>query len=85
MANSSLNRKSYYNAAKHKQDKLDNLGYNYTGKILKSTTSPVLWGNPMQEPIFNEFEKLLNYLIESTKSIKKTFSIAHDKNTTNIN
>lgn len=82
---SSKMRKSYYYGAIHRQDKYDNLGYNYENKILRKTTSPILWGNPMQLPLLNEIERLIEFLIYETKSIKKTFSIAHDKNSTNIN
>ena len=78
-------RPSYLNQAKHFNDIYLNLGYNYTGKILGKMTSPELWGNPIQAPLFNKIEGLVNFLIEQVKYIKKTMSIAHSKETLNIN
>jgi len=78
-------RSSYYSQAKHMNDVIKNLGYDYRGKLLKKGTSPELWANPLQEPLFATIEGMLNNLIENAKTIKKWFSIAHDKNTTLIN
>lgn len=77
-------RESYMNSAKHINDNFINLGYDYRGKILKKMTSPELWANPMQAPHFGQLEAMVNFLIEQVKYIKKTFSIAHDKNSLNI-
>ena len=78
-------RPSYLNQAKHMNDVFLNLGYNYKGKILKSGTSPELWANPLQIPMFGTLEAMIIFLIDQAKYVKKWFSIAHDKNTTNIN
>jgi hypothetical protein len=78
-------RLSYLDQAKHINDVFLNLGYNYKGKILKSGTSPELWANPLQIPMYSTIEGMITFLIENTKTIKKWFSIAHDKNTTLIN
>jgi hypothetical protein len=77
-------RPSYLYQAKHHNDVYLNLGFKYKGKVLKKGTSPELWANPLQIPLLNTFEGLLNFLIEQAKYVKKWFSIAHDKNTTNI-
>ncbi len=78
-------RPSYYNQAKHFSDAYVNLGYDYTGKILQQMTSPELWANPIQKPLFFKIEGIINFLIEQVKYVKKTMSIAHDKETLNIN
>jgi len=78
-------RESYLNYAKHINDSYLNLGFDYRGKILQKMTSPELWANPMQKPLFAQIEAMVNFLIEQVKYIKKTFSIAHDKNSININ
>lgn len=78
-------RPSYMNQAKHSNDVLLNMGYKYRGNILKNGTSPELWANPQQAGMYGKIEGMLVYLIESTKMIKKWFSIAHDKNTSSIN
>ena len=78
-------RASYLSQAKHMNDNYINLGYDYTGKLLKNTTSPELWANPQQVSLYSHIEGILTYLLENTKMIKKWFSIAHDKNTTRVN
>jgi hypothetical protein len=78
-------RSSYYYQSKHFNDVFLNLGYNYKGQLLKKGTSPVLWSNPLQTPMYSTIEGMLNFLIEHTKIVKKWFSIAHHKNTMNIN
>ena len=78
-------RVSYLHTAKHLHDTFLNLGYNYKGKILKNGTSPELWANPLQAPMYSTLEGMLTYILENAKNVKKWFSIAHDKNTTNIN
>ena len=77
-------RPSYFNHARHAQDKFKNLGYDYTGKILKKTTSPELYSNPLQQSFFERIEGMINFMIEQVKYIKKTFSIAHEKESINI-
>ncbi|HPI81664.1 MAG TPA: hypothetical protein PK122_00325 [Candidatus Paceibacterota bacterium] len=78
-------RPGYYNQAKHLSDEYKNLGYDYRGKILKKMTSPELWSNPIQYPFFSRIEAMINFLIEQVKYIKKTFSIAHSKDSINLN
>lgn len=77
-------RVSYLHGAKHKNDELKNLGYDYRGQILNKTTSPELWANPLQITIYGQLEALITFIVEQVKMIKKTFSIAHDKDTLNI-
>ena len=78
-------RPGYYNQVKHSNDQYKNLGYDYRGKVLKKMTSPELWANPVQIPFFIKIEGMINFLIEQVKYIKKTFSIAHDKNDIHLN
>jgi len=75
-------RPSYLSEAKHINDRYINLGYDYLGNILKNGSSPELWANPQQNPLYGRLEGMITYALESTKMIKKWFSIAHDKNTT---
>jgi len=78
-------RASYMHQAKHLNDNFKNLGYDYIGNMLKNGTSPELWANPQQINMYGKLEGLITYVLESSKMIKKWFSIAHDKNTTMIN
>lgn len=77
-------RISYLHGAKHKNDKYKNLGYDYKGNILKNTTSSEIWANPLQTPLYGQLESLLTFIVEQVKMIKKTFSIAHDKDSLKI-
>jgi len=78
-------RPSYTDGAKHGNDVYLNLGYSYSGNVLLNGTSDELWANPQQISSLKRLEGMIVFLIETTKDIKKHFSIAHDKNTTNIN
>ena len=78
-------RLPYLYQAKHHSDEFKNLGYNYAGKILKKTTSPELWGNPLNTAMFGQVESLMTYILETTKMIKKWFSICHEKEDIKIN
>lgn len=78
-------RPSYLYPAKHFNDVYLNLGFNYRGQLLKRGTSPELWANQLQVPMYSTIEGMLNFLIEHTKIVKKWYSIAHDKNSMNIN
>jgi len=78
-------RPSYLTQAKHLNDNFTNLGYDYSGKLLKNGTSPELWANPQQITLYARLEGLITYVLESSKMIKKWYSIAHSKNTTLIN
>ena len=78
-------RPGYFDQVKHLNDQYKNLGYDYHGKILKKMTSPELWANSMQIPFYGKMEGMINFIIEQVKYIKKTMSIAHEKNSININ
>lgn len=78
-------RSSYLSQAKHSNDYFTNLGYDYRGNLLKNTTSPELWANPVQTPMYGRLEGLIVFILEQVKIIKKTFSIAHSKDNLNIN
>lgn len=77
-------RPGYFDQAKHINDQYKNLGYDYRGKIMKAMTSPEMWANSVQIPFYAKMEGIVNFLIDQVKMIKKTFSIAHNKNSTNI-
>jgi hypothetical protein len=77
-------RPGYFDQVTHINDQYKNLGYNYRGKIMKKMTSQQLWANPIQIPFYAKIEGKIVFLIEQVKFIKKTFSIAHSKNSINI-
>lgn len=77
-------RTPYTNIARHINDVYLNQGYKYSGNVMRNGTSPELWANPQQAGMLNRIEGIIVFLIEQAKMIKKQFSIAHDKDTTNI-
>ena len=78
-------RSSYLSQAKHLNDVILNMGYDYHGNILKNGTSQELWANPLQHGMYAKLEGMLTYVLEYAKNIKKWVSIAHSKNSLNLN
>ncbi|NJO87877.1 MAG: hypothetical protein HC831_02140 [Chloroflexia bacterium] len=77
-------RAPYYDQIRSINDRFKHLGYNYRGQLYRKTTSPELWGNPLQLPFIGRLEGMMTMILESVKYIKKTFSIAHEKETLNL-
>lgn len=69
----------------HLFDDYKNLGYNYKQHILKNVLSQELFGNPLNDVIYRQIEKLIEYLIETVKCIKVYFAYTYDKNAKNLN
>jgi hypothetical protein len=78
-------RPSYLYQAKHFNDVYLNMGFNYRGQLLPKGISPEMYANQLQVPMYSTIEAMLNFLIEHTKIVKKWYSIAHDKNSMNVN
>lgn len=76
---------SFNQKEKHMYDNYKNLGYDYKRHILKNTLSPELFGNPLNDKMFRQFERLIEYLIESVKHIKLAYAYTYDKNDTHLN
>ena len=79
------NRVSYLYGLKHLNDNFKNLGFQYQGKILSKTLSHQMYANPIQQYNYLQLEKMIIFLINKVKMIKKSFSIAHSKDDLNIN
>jgi hypothetical protein len=78
-------RDPYLAQPKHLSDQYKNLGYDYRGRLLRKSTSPELWANPILAPIYSQYESLIGFILEQVKYIKKTFSFAHNKEDINVN
>lgn len=76
---------SFNENEKHMYDNYKNLGYNYKQHILKNSISPELFGNPMNDPIFRQIEKLIENLIDAVKQIKLTYAWTYNKNDLHLN
>ena len=51
--------KSFSEKEKHMYDDYKNLGYDYKHHILKNVLSPELFGNPVNDMLFRQIEKLI--------------------------
>lgn len=69
----------------HLYDDYKNLGYNYKHHILKNVLSQELFGNPINDVLYRQIEKLIEYLIDSVKSIKVFYAYTYHKNAKNLN
>lgn len=83
--NKHLTRESYFYFAEHRLDDLKNGGYNYKDKLYKNTLSSYIYEDPRKERILPFFEKLIYFLTEQVKMIKKSINYAVDKNFKNFN
>ena len=80
------NKKSKQFYISHSQDVNSNVGYKYQGNIYKNTISPELYNsNKNVKSLLLVLENMIQFLIDSVKSIKLHFCIARDKNDININ
>ncbi len=77
--------KSFSEKEKHMYDDYKNLGYDYKHHILKNVLSPELFGNPVNDMLFRQIEKLIEELIEQVKQIKLAYAYTYDKDAKNIN
>jgi hypothetical protein len=79
------NKKSVHYYASHSNDIYTDLGFNYRGRILTKTLSPVLLRNDKTRAILSNVEDILCYLIDSVKQIKLHYMFSLDKKDTNVN
>jgi hypothetical protein len=78
-------RESLYDMATSRKDKINNLGFDYKGKILRKTLSSYLFADPTRAAILDEFEKWLYFLVEKVKLIKTYYNYTVPKNYRKIN
>ena len=69
----------------HIYDNYRNLGYNYEHHIFKNVLSPKLFGNPINDILYRQLEKLIEHLVNAVKQIKVSVSYIHDKHAKNLN
>lgn len=75
--------KMYY--AHHFNDHIPDLGYDYHKHVFKKTMSPAIFANEKTANMILRIEDLIDYLIDAVKLIPLHYSIAHDKDSININ
>lgn len=78
-------RDSIYDATISRNEKINNLGYDYKGKILRRTVSPYLYSDPERATILDQFENWLYFLVEKVKDIKTFYNYTVPKNYKKLN
>ena len=78
-------KKSIYDATNSRVEKINNLGFNYEGQILKRTVSSYLFKDQRRASILDKFEFVIFFLVEKVKTIKNFYNFTVDKNYRKIN
>jgi hypothetical protein len=73
-------KKSLFDKMEHRLDQIQNLGYDYKGKLFQNTLSNVILSDSKRVGILNQFEKIIYQCIESVKLIKVDFNYTFKKN-----
>lgn len=78
-------KESLYDTATSRNERINNLGFNYKGKILRKTISPYLYSDPERAKILDRFDAWLFFLVEKVKSVKTFYNYTVPKDYTKIN
>lgn len=78
-------KESLYDIANSRKEKINNLGFNYKGKILKKTLSSYIYMDPTRAGIMDQFENLFYFLVEKVKTIKTFYNYTVPKDYKKIN
>lgn len=74
------NKQSLYEQRHHLYDDYKHLGYNYHQNILKNVLSKEMFANILTDMPYRQFERLIEKLIDTAKSIKLHFNFTLPKN-----
>jgi len=80
-----LVRKSLFRHIQHRNDLGHQLGFDYEDKLLENSISSYFFGEEKRVSIIKNIEELYVFMVDGVKNIKKTFHIAIEKNSRNIN
>ena len=69
----------------HRYDNYTNLGYKYEQNIMKNVLSPEMFANPLNDILFRQVERLIEFLINQVKRIKLEYNFTLPKNSTQLN
>lgn len=79
-----LDKGPYY-YARHAQDKYENLGFDYHGRILEKSVSNVIFHNKKNKKLLKFADNMLDYLVDAVKQIRLQYMFSHNKNDINVN
>jgi len=80
-----INKKPKMYYAHHFRDNKSGLGYDYHNNVFKKTMSKEIFSNETTAKMILKMEIMIDYLIDAVKQIPLQFSIAHDKESIDIN
>jgi hypothetical protein len=83
--NRHLIRPSYFEAAEKRVAEGQQLGFDYRGKLYEKSISPLILADKKRNSIISKMDKLMVFLVDSVKNIKKTFNYAVQRNSRDIN
>lgn len=75
----------YSDKLEHRNDRIENLGFDYQGKIFENTISKVITADPKRKKMLDKVEAILYELIESVKLIKTNINWTVKKDYKKIN
>jgi len=76
---------SIYDITNSRKEKINNLGFDYKGKILRKTVSPYIFSEPNRADLLSKFEDWLFFLVEKVKLIKTYYNYTVKKDYTKLN
>lgn len=74
-----MHRLSVFDRIKMRKNDIKHVGFDYRGRILLKTLSGHMFDEVKRRNILAHIEKVLVFLVESVKEIKKTYSWVHSK------
>lgn len=75
----------YSDKLEHRNDRIENLGYDYKGKIFENTISKVITADPKRKKMLDKIEAMIYDLIEKVKLIKTNINWTVKKDYKKIN
>jgi hypothetical protein len=76
---------NYRDYVLHRKDNLLNRGYDWRGNILKRSISPYFFSSLTRTLTILQLERMLNYILDSVKIIKKSFYWTYEKSFRDFN
>lgn len=76
---------TFWESVKHRKDDIKHKGYSFRGNVLWKSISNIFYKENKRRDILMAIEVCIVFLIDSVKTIKKTYNYALDKNYRDFN
>lgn len=83
--NKYIEKKSHEWYINHRNDLIRNKGFEYRGNILKRSLSGAMFIETKRKGLLEQLEKVLVYLVDSIKHIKKSYNYTLEKDYVDFN